>query len=428
MNKVTPLIVSINDIACDNVPRSTFEEAQLTQAAQSILNGGGIITPLVLRRHGLEKYTVESGYFEYYAALRAYELDAIAGANIDAYIIDKTNEAVITEQMGMFRKRGEVIGMPPPPPTTSVDKQLNNILAKLTLLDRIEASLQPLGGLKGLDKVLGRLERVDHIQPILQRLEAIEGTLQEIKDGKKINSSSRSPKWDREIPDVDSLTLQKLNEISEAELRGLKTGIPKDTKLKNLVEARANQPFDSSQDLVNRANLTEKQFDSLINKLKGYSLKCAVPKTESMSLQTAPATPSTPAATEPKAPEVLPSAPAPMLTEEPAVSAVETQTPQPAESVQAEAALVPAKASTISPANAQPSQPTAPVQDEAAVALSVINTMPERELFFRLKRANLKDNVINELLKGRPYASFSDINISGLGKAGLEKLQKSLAG
>jgi hypothetical protein len=112
-------IVRIKKIEVPETPIE-FEEIQLEQAAQLILEMGGIITPPILFRTGIESYRVIDGYFEYYAALRAMEIDSRKGKKIDAYIIESEEEkAVYEKQIKMFRHRSttpeQIRPLPPEP-------------------------------------------------------------------------------------------------------------------------------------------------------------------------------------------------------------------------------------------------------------------------------------------------------------------------
>ena len=88
------LIVEIEGVT-SSVPRSNFEETDLDTLADSILESGGILKPLVLKKIGFEKYEVIDGHFEYYAAVRAREKNPNRGEIVNAFIIpDEKEDAV----------------------------------------------------------------------------------------------------------------------------------------------------------------------------------------------------------------------------------------------------------------------------------------------------------------------------------------------
>lgn len=88
----------ISEITSDT-PRSQFSEAKIEQLADLILQGGGVIRPLVLRQTGVDSYTVLDGHLEYYAAVRAREKDARRGEMVNAFIIPKGDEDAILNQI-----------------------------------------------------------------------------------------------------------------------------------------------------------------------------------------------------------------------------------------------------------------------------------------------------------------------------------------
>lgn len=102
MSRLSPAIVLVKNILC-SVPRTDFSDAMIEAGAQLILQLEGVITPLILRREGIEHYHVVSGYLEYYAALKAKEINLRQGETINAYIIDPDNEATIIQQIDLFK-------------------------------------------------------------------------------------------------------------------------------------------------------------------------------------------------------------------------------------------------------------------------------------------------------------------------------------
>lgn len=101
MNRLAPAIVLVKKIHCA-FPRQQYSESAIEAGAQLILQLGGVITPLILRREGIDAYQLVAGSLEYYAALRAKELDLAQAETINAYIIEE-NEASMLEQIKLFR-------------------------------------------------------------------------------------------------------------------------------------------------------------------------------------------------------------------------------------------------------------------------------------------------------------------------------------
>ena len=105
-NRLSPSIVRVTDIQTPEPSENlSFDETQLELAAESILRLKGTVNPLVLRREGhATNYSVIDGYFEYYAALKAKEMDAKRGHTINAYIIESDEqEQAYRAQLEVFR-------------------------------------------------------------------------------------------------------------------------------------------------------------------------------------------------------------------------------------------------------------------------------------------------------------------------------------
>jgi hypothetical protein len=86
-----------------NVPRSNFEEADLEILADMILESGGILKPLVLKKIGFEQYEVVDGHFEYYSAVRAKEKNSSEGDMIGALIISSEQEDIVLRQVATLK-------------------------------------------------------------------------------------------------------------------------------------------------------------------------------------------------------------------------------------------------------------------------------------------------------------------------------------
>ena len=101
--RLLPSLVEVKTVTSIE-SRSNFEEQKIEQAAQSIVAAEGIINPIVVTRTGINSFQVVDGHFEYYAAARAKEIDLAKGETIAAYIIEGENEAILKEQVAIFRE------------------------------------------------------------------------------------------------------------------------------------------------------------------------------------------------------------------------------------------------------------------------------------------------------------------------------------
>ncbi|MEH2167813.1 MAG: hypothetical protein V7K41_14280 [Nostoc sp.] len=101
--KLSTSLVAIKKII-SSVPRSSFADDDLEQAANLILEAAGVINPIVIRRSSINSFEVVDGHFEYHAAARAREIEPHKGEMIGAFIIESENEETLTKQVELFRQ------------------------------------------------------------------------------------------------------------------------------------------------------------------------------------------------------------------------------------------------------------------------------------------------------------------------------------
>jgi len=137
--KLSTSLVAVKKIN-SNVPRSEFLEDELNRTAELILKAEGIINPPVIRRTSLESYEVVNGHFEYYAAVKAREIDPRKGEMIGAFIIESENEKVLMDQVEAVRNRGlnNQVQLTEIQPLESV-KSSNEVIQVESILPKIES-------------------------------------------------------------------------------------------------------------------------------------------------------------------------------------------------------------------------------------------------------------------------------------------------
>lgn len=208
MKKISHAIVLVEDIQ-SSLPRSKFSETDLDEAAKLLLKIEGVITPPILLQSGLDSYKVIEGHFEYYAALRAEEIDPLKGETINAYLIeDEADIAVYKKQIEVFRQ-GKAL-----PPTSSIEARLAAIE---DMLHKIIALQPPEKDNQAEQKLLEEINTLDLVK--------LNYKLEQIKASKKVRE--------------------------------------------NILKARQNpsfQPFQSRHELIKRiAGLGEKSFNTLLD-------------------------------------------------------------------------------------------------------------------------------------------------------------------
>ena len=122
---LTTSLVDINTIHTTQ-ERSLFSESELEKLANLMLQTGGIIQPLIVKKTGLEQYKVMEGHFEYYAAVKAQEINDDFEM-IRAFIIPDEKENLIQEQVKLLRKKQTVTSEILPSNLNTLEVRLNNL-------------------------------------------------------------------------------------------------------------------------------------------------------------------------------------------------------------------------------------------------------------------------------------------------------------
>lgn len=171
------------------VPRSQFEEVELTQLAESILECEGVLTPPVLKVIGLDSYEVIEGDREYYAAVVAREKNPRKGEMINAFVVPLKYEENIRKQLSVLH-RGLPTSMTSATPSITLSTASSSSTAPLELAElaevvsrQVERSLRSFQSQmeEMLDKKLARLLH-ENVHPQAQLLAVVN---QDRKEAKK---------------------------------------------------------------------------------------------------------------------------------------------------------------------------------------------------------------------------------------------------
>ncbi len=369
MSKIAPLIVLVKSIHHQRT-QATYSEAELVRAAEAILEGGGVLKPLVLKRRGFEEYDLVDGEFEYLAALKAQMLDPIKGETIDAYVMDDSNQEIVMQQLQIFRQREVTEPATAELPAGLSAAQLLSCLQPLfsqleNRLDQrfhmIEQQLQHLttGAVSSSDTTPATV-----IEPVVKQAEPEvipEPVATQVTESPAIPETNDTPAV--ALPTLPEW-ITWLNQVSAQQLaatvKQMKLGLSSKVQA-NLMQAR---PFQSAQAVKQVKGIGDKSFAAL----------------QQVVLQT---TSSDIAATE--AEIVKP------------VSAAKT------DSVATSSAVI------------------------ADPWLQTLNTEDAKDLLFKLSRAKLSSEAINLILNNRPFESLEVLQkLKGVGKAKVTLLKKLL--
>lgn len=93
-------MIDVKDIVCDRP--NTFNQSRLEVLANAILTIG-LVRPLIVKQTGLMKYELIAGDFEYYASVRAKELDPRKGEMVNAFVIKDHEAEAVKQQLELLK-------------------------------------------------------------------------------------------------------------------------------------------------------------------------------------------------------------------------------------------------------------------------------------------------------------------------------------
>ena len=131
-----------------NASRSEFSQDEVEKLARNFLLSGGSTKPLIVRPKNAEEFDVIEGHLEFYAALRAKELDDNFEM-IQAIILDSKNEKAITEQVDLFKK------LTPDPDNKIIIERIKNLEEHLSSdINHLKNQLSNQTELTNLENIL----------------------------------------------------------------------------------------------------------------------------------------------------------------------------------------------------------------------------------------------------------------------------------
>ncbi|MEG4321283.1 MULTISPECIES: ParB/Srx family N-terminal domain-containing protein [unclassified Microcoleus] len=286
MKKLSPSLVAVKRIT-SAVSRSNFAEPDLDKLARLILDAGGLINPMIVRRIGMDAYEIVDGDFEYYAAARAKEIEPLKGETIGAFILEPENEELLLEQLEILRKTAvtENLGENPSPkesliteasveietpqPSSSLEQRLTNIEA------RLENKINELKAEYAREKQV-LAERIQEVENLVsQQLPLlIQAQLANRINELKSESGSEKPTLVNAVPEVEQVTSQPmsllaaLNTYNKAQLKANleDTKLLKAPVIQLILKERDVRPFVSFANVVERIKgLTDKTMIKIID-------------------------------------------------------------------------------------------------------------------------------------------------------------------
>jgi hypothetical protein len=276
------------------VPRANFADRDLEKVAQLILESGGLINPMILRRNGMDAYEIVDGDFEYYAAVKAREINPLKGETIGAFILEPENEKLLLEQVQALRKSAKTDNLVEIPETGFFDENTSSQPADSTKnpvsfveVPKSYENETPQSS-SSLEQRLTNIEaqfasQINELkaeytrdkQVLAQSLQEIENRINELKlpsPPEKLVVVERVEEVEKVTSESMSL-LEALNTLDEIQLSanfkdvGLK--LP---AIKIIVKQRGVRKFVSFANVVERVNgLTAERMIKIIDKWQKYS-------------------------------------------------------------------------------------------------------------------------------------------------------------
>jgi ParB family chromosome partitioning protein len=208
----------------------------LDKLARLILESGGLINPIIVRRNGMDAYEIVDGDFEYYAAARAKEIEPLKGETIGAFILEEENEELLLEQREILRKtaitENQSVSVVPQP-SSSFEQRLTNIET------RLENRMNEL-----------KAEYTREKQALIERVKDVE---------------SRIPK---PVPLLEAINTQDKVKLA---INLKNAGIASQTMRENIITQRDLEPFTSFEDVVQRIKgLGDKTMIKVIDNWQRY--------------------------------------------------------------------------------------------------------------------------------------------------------------
>lgn len=239
--KLNPSLIPVSRIT-SRLPRSTFSEDAIEQAANSILSAEGIINPIVVRQVSFKEFEVVSGDFEYYAAARAREIDLARGEMIDAIVLTietaPETEVALLRQVELLRHQAPMQEVPVQS-TPNVGQATTNVESRITNLEKFLEKQLAEWSQKHLEEKR-RLEK-----EIVENRKGFEAFVQEVR--------SYLPKPLEPLELFNHASREEL----EAKFRRIKvTGEKAQIIINSAIEERQKEPFSSLRDIIKRV----KQF------------------------------------------------------------------------------------------------------------------------------------------------------------------------
>lgn len=147
-------LVDIKSITSD-VPRSNFDENKLDSLADLILETGGLVKPLLLKKVGADSYEVIDTHFEYYAAVRAKEKNPRKAEMVNALVVPPESEKKAHQQIETL---SESVNYEHSDKSTSFELRLTNLELRIERQNQ-EAKENSLRNIERIEEEIEQIKK-----------------------------------------------------------------------------------------------------------------------------------------------------------------------------------------------------------------------------------------------------------------------------
>ncbi|MEI6426809.1 MAG: hypothetical protein WCO45_00265 [Pseudanabaena sp. ELA607] len=266
-------------IAPDSAHRNQFEESQIETLANLFLQVRDTIKPIIVRKISPISFAILEGYLEYYAALKAEQIDE-QFTSIQAYIVPPQLESSVLEQYDFFRSLlrsqdnplNTVINHPS---ESKLPNELKLILAQINTLasrmDNFEEKLaSQLVNESKLESIVQKtiqkyIAVTESVNPPASKPESSNSNTTKTKSTKTNPTKAKVSKPNKleYDPERAKLVLDGLNNLAvlplTAKLSQVGITTAKSTA-KKVFESRLVKPYESMEDILSRTGADGKRF------------------------------------------------------------------------------------------------------------------------------------------------------------------------
>lgn len=215
------------------VPRSQFDENELEYLANLFLKSGDTVSPILLHEKSPISFEVLEGHREYYAALKAQEIDS-RFESIRAYVVPSDRQDSILEQYRFFHDSDNVNGK-------SIDSNSTEHKIPIADIQRIiEDKINPLkSSLRDISTKIDQLTKyLETIKPVYP----------------KPDKSSVKNVKEREQEFINELNICDISRIVDKFSQVSYTSKIAESYAKEISNSRKIKPYESIKDIKSRKN------------------------------------------------------------------------------------------------------------------------------------------------------------------------------